>query len=66
MMSQKQFTQGTWQYPSVHDRYEIRDTRLEGPCSHGASWAVRGSGVPPYDFLNLHGVFNSRFCARNG
>jgi hypothetical protein len=34
----------------------------EGPCSHGASWGVCGSGVPPYDFLNLYGVFNSRFC----
>jgi hypothetical protein len=22
----------------------------EGPCSQGASWAVGGSGVPPYDF----------------
>jgi hypothetical protein len=33
----------------------------EGPCSQGASWAVCGSGVPPYDFLNFNGVFNSRF-----
>ena len=35
----------------------------EGPCSHGASWAICGSGVPPYDLLNLYGVFNSRFSA---
>jgi hypothetical protein len=34
----------------------------EGPRSQGASWAVCGSGVPPYDFLNFYGVFNSRFC----
>ena len=34
----------------------------EGPCSQGASWAVCGSGVPPYDFFNLCGVFNNRFC----
>jgi hypothetical protein len=33
----------------------------EGPCSQGASWAVCGSGVPPYDFLDLYGVFNSGF-----
>jgi hypothetical protein len=33
----------------------------EGPCSQGAFWAVCGSGVPPYDFLNLYGVFDSRF-----
>jgi hypothetical protein len=33
----------------------------ECPCSLGASWAVCGSGVPPYDFLNLYGVFNSKF-----
>ena len=29
-------------------------------------WGVCGSGVPPYDFLNLYfrkyGVFDSRFC----
>jgi hypothetical protein len=24
-------------------------------------WVVCGSGVPSYDFLNLNGVFNSRF-----
>jgi hypothetical protein len=37
----------------------------EGPCSEGASWVVYGSGVPPYmyDFLNLYGIFDSRFCA---
>jgi hypothetical protein len=35
----------------------------EGPCSHGASWAVCGYGVPPYDFLNLYGIFNSKFFA---
>jgi hypothetical protein len=34
----------------------------EGPRSQGASWAVCGSGVPPYDFLNLYGISNSRFC----
>jgi hypothetical protein len=28
----------------------------EGPRSQGASWGVCGSGVPPYDFLNLYGV----------
>ena len=31
--------------------------------AEGASWAVCGSGVPPYEFLNLYGVFGSRFCA---
>jgi hypothetical protein len=30
----------------------------EGPCSQGASWGVCGSGVPPYDFLNVYGIFN--------
>jgi hypothetical protein len=35
----------------------------EGPCSHGASWAVCGYRVPPYDFLNLYGIFNSKFSA---
>ena len=34
----------------------------EGPCSQGASWAVCGSGVPPYDFLNLYGGLICRFC----
>ena len=29
--------------------------------SQGASWGVCGSGVPPYDFLNLYGVSDSRF-----
>ena len=29
--------------------------------THGASWAVCGSGVPPYDFLNVYGVLNSGF-----
>jgi hypothetical protein len=38
----------------------------EGPCSQGASWVACGSRVPPYDFLNLYGIFNSRFCIRNG
>ena len=38
----------------------------EGLCSQGASCAVCGSGVPPYDFLNVYGVFNSRFSIRNG
>jgi hypothetical protein len=33
----------------------------EGPCNQGASWGVCGSGVPPYDFLNLYGIFNNRF-----
>jgi hypothetical protein len=33
----------------------------EGPRSQGASWGVCGSGVPPYDFLNLYGVFDCRF-----
>jgi hypothetical protein len=33
----------------------------EGPHSQGASWGVCGSGVPPYDFLNLYGVSDSRF-----
>ena len=27
---------------------------------------VCGPGVPPYDFLNLYGVFNSKFFTRNG
>ena len=31
----------------------------EGPRSHGASWAVSTSEVPPYDFLNLYGVFSN-------
>jgi hypothetical protein len=29
----------------------------EGPRSQGASWAVCGSRVLPYEFLNLYGVF---------
>ena len=33
----------------------------EGPCSQAASCVVCGSGVPLYDFLNLYGIFNSRF-----
>jgi hypothetical protein len=33
----------------------------EGPRSQGASWGVCGSGVPPYEFLNLYGVSHSRF-----
>jgi hypothetical protein len=32
----------------------------EGPCSQGIL-GVCGSGVPPYEFLNLYGVFKSRF-----
>jgi len=35
----------------------------EGPRSQGASWAVCGSGVLPYEFLNLYGVFDCRFSA---
>ena len=31
-------------------------TLREGPCSQGASWAVCGSGVPPYALLNLYGI----------
>jgi hypothetical protein len=31
----------------------------EGRRSQGVSWAVCGSGAPPYEFLNLDGVFNS-------
>jgi hypothetical protein len=34
----------------------------ESPCSKGASWGVCGSGVPPYSFLNLYGIFDCRFC----
>ena len=34
----------------------------EGPCSQDASWVVCGSGVPPYEFLNLYGIFNIMFC----
>ena len=33
----------------------------EGPRSQGASWGVCGCGLPPYDFLNLYGVFDSWF-----
>ena len=32
-------------------------TLREGPFSQGAFWAVCGSGVPRYDFLNLNGIF---------
>ena len=35
---------------------------MEGPCSQGTSWVVCGSEAPPYDYLNLYGIFNSRFC----
>ena len=38
----------------------------EGSCSQGATWAACGSGAPPYEFLNLYGIFNSRFCIRDG
>ena len=38
----------------------------EGPRSQGASWGVCGSGVPPYDFLNLYGVFGSKFTNDDG
>jgi hypothetical protein len=38
----------------------------EGPCSQGASSVVCGSGEPPYDFLDLYGVFNSKFSIING
>jgi hypothetical protein len=42
----------------------------ESPCSQGASWVVCGSAVPPYDFLNLYGIFSRRFSIgfflRNG
>jgi hypothetical protein len=38
----------------------------EGPRNYGASWAFCGSGVLPYDFLNLYGVFNNRFRPRIG
>ena len=37
------------------------DILREGPCSQGASWVVCGFGVPPYEFLNLYGIFDSRF-----
>jgi hypothetical protein len=43
------------------------DQPLKGPCSQqGASWVVCGSGVPPYDFLNVYGIFNIMFSIRNG
>ena len=29
---------------------------------HLGGSAVPENGVPPYDFLNLYGIFNSRFC----
>jgi hypothetical protein len=38
-------------------RYFLRD----GLRSQGVSWGVCGSKVPPYDFLSLYGVFDSRF-----
>ena len=28
----------------------------EGPCREGASWAVCGSGAPPYNFLNFYSM----------
>jgi hypothetical protein len=43
---------------------EYLGTLREGPRSQGASWAICGSGVPPYDFLNSYGVFNNRFCLK--
>jgi hypothetical protein len=36
----------------------------EGLRSQGASCAVGGSGEPPYEFLNLNDVFNSRFSTK--
>jgi hypothetical protein len=41
--------------------YGSRSFLREGPCSQGASWGVRGSEVPPWEFLNLYGIFNRRF-----
>jgi hypothetical protein len=32
-------------------------------CLQLGRQAVCGSGVPPYDFLNLYGIFNSGFSA---
>jgi hypothetical protein len=48
---------------------EVFLKEIEGPCSpwcsQGASWFPAWSavpdGVPPYEFLNLHGISNSRF-----
>jgi hypothetical protein len=36
----------------------------EGPRLQGGYAGGSGSGVPPYDFLNLYGVFDCRFCIR--
>jgi hypothetical protein len=50
-------------YPSVTSLVFGRSYFLrEGPRSQGASWGVCGFGVPPYEFLKLYGVFDSRFC----
>ena len=35
----------------------------EGPRLKGGYSGGSGSGVPPYDFLNLYGVSDCRFCA---
>jgi hypothetical protein len=48
---------------SYHGTIKLSILR-EGPRSQDASWGVCGSGVPPYDFLNLYGVFNSRFSIK--
>ena len=56
---------GRFPYAKTTCSSESKNTILllrEGQCSQGASWAVCGSGVPPYEFLNLYGVFDSRFC----
>jgi hypothetical protein len=34
----------------------------EGPRLQGGYSGGSGSGVPPYEFLNLYGVFDCRFC----
>jgi hypothetical protein len=44
--------------------YTWRPRRLcfkRGSAQPGCILGVCGSGVPPYDFSNLYGVFNSRF-----
>ena len=33
-----------------------------GSAQPGCILGVCGSGVPPYDFLNLYGVFDCMFC----
>ena len=33
-----------------------------GSVQPGCILGVCGSGVPPYNFLNVCGIFNSRFC----